>query len=384
MAKIEVCTAVLQWAVERAPDPDTLHLKFPKLGAWLRGEDRPTVRQLEALARVTATPFGYLFLQSPPDEQLPIPHFRTVRDQQRSRPSANLLETVRIMQRRQAWMREYLIEEGNDPLPFVGSASLADDPSEVADKMRAALGLENGWAANERTWTDALRSLRHRMESVGILVVVNGLVGNNTSRKLDVREFRGFVLVDEYAPLVFVNGADGKAAQMFTLAHELAHIWFGRSAVFDLYELHPAAQQTELACNRVAAEFLVPSSEFAAVWQRVQREPDRFQQVARRFKVSELVAARRALDLRMITRSEFRQFYNAYIEAERRRNEEVEQEGGNFFANQQLRIGRRLSEAIVRAAKEGRLLYREAYQLSGLYGKTFDRYAQTLERGGLA
>ena len=122
-------------------------------------------------------------------------------------------------------------------------------------------------------------------------------------------EFPGFVLVDEYAPLVFLNGADGKAAQMFTLAHELAHVWLGSSAVFDLRELQPAADEVEQACNRVAAEFLVPGDEMREVWSSVRYESERFQQIARRFKVSELVAARRALDLRLITRNEFLEFY---------------------------------------------------------------------------
>jgi Zn-dependent peptidase ImmA (M78 family) len=117
-----------------------------------------------------------------------------------------------------------------------------------------------------------------------------------------VTEFRGFVLVDEYAPLVFINGADGKAAQMFTLAHELAHVWFGRSAAFDLRDLQPANERTELACNSVAAEFLVPKTELQRSWPTLQQDPEPFQAIARQFKVSALVGARRALDLQLISR----------------------------------------------------------------------------------
>lgn len=382
MTKVAVSVSVLRWALQRSTTPSSIKRQFPKLAEWLEGESQPTLRQLEHLARATSTPLGYFFLAEPPKERLPIPHFRTLRGEPTFGPSPDLLETVHLMERRQAWMREYLVEQGQQPLPFVGSATLTDEPSWVARDMKVKLGLAEGWAAEQRTWTAALRMLQSMMAEAGIIVVVSGIVGNNTHRRLDVNEFRGFVLVDEFAPLVFVNGADGKAAQMFTLAHELAHIWLGSSAAFDLRELQPAPDETEYVCNRVAAEFLVPEKELQEIWPRVRRDSERFQQVARRFKVSELVAARRALDLTLITRNEFLAFYQAYLEQERRASTQ-DHEGGDFYATQNLRIGRRFAETVVRAAREGRILYREAYQLTGLYGRAFERYGELLGFGEL-
>lgn len=156
------------------------------------------------------------------------------------------------------------------------------------------------------------------------------------------------MLVDDYAPLVFVNGADGKAAQMFTLAHEIAHVWFGSSAAFDLRQLQRALDETEQACNRVAAEFLVPAEELRDAWGHVRNRPDRFSALALRFKVSEIVAARRALDLGLVSKNAFFAFYEDYqdqwLDAARKK-----QAGGDFYANQNLRIGRRFAEAVVRA-----------------------------------
>jgi Zn-dependent peptidase ImmA (M78 family) len=382
MTRVAINPEILHWACERAGVPiDALIHRFPKFEQWESGEAKPTLRQLEALAKKTLTPLGYFFLDQPPEDRLPIPDFRTVDDLSVHTPSPNLLDTVQMMQRRQAWMRDFLIEQGQPRLAFVGAAEPTEDPVLVADEIRRVLGTGEDWAAQQRTWTDALRALRLAVEEAGILVVINGIVGNNTHRKLDPGEFRGFVLADEYAPLVFVNGADGKAAQMFTLAHELVHVWFDKSAAFDLRELQPAEDRIERACNKVAAEFLVPESELRLLWKNAQREPDPFQVIARNFKVSTLVAARRAMDLALISRDAFFDFYSAYI-ADERRLTARKRTGGDFYANQDARVGRRFAHAVVRAAKEGRLLYREAYQLTGLRGKTFDKYAKSLGYGG--
>lgn len=380
MTTVAVSERVLRWAIGRTADPIELQQKFPKLPEWLSGESQPTLRQLENFAVATSVPLGYLFLSEPPEERLPIHLFRTLDGKHVTRPSPGLLETVRMMERRQAWMRDYLVERGQEPLSFVGSASAASDSGDIARAMRKTLGIDAGWAKKQSTWEIALRALQRKMEDVGILVVVNSIVGNNTRRKLDVKEFRGFVLVDEYAPLVFVNGADAKGAQMFTLAHELAHIWFGKSAAFDLRELQPATDELEQKCDRAAAEFLVPAEELWSVWDQVKHEARPYQMIARHFKVSELVAARRAFDLALISREDFLEFYRGYVSRERD-SQDQDHAGGNFYLTQHLRISRRFAEAVVRSVKEGRTLYDEAYRLTGLYGTSFERYAQRLDTG---
>ncbi len=382
MTRFAASRPVLQWAVERSGrDTTVLFKRLPKLSEWLRGGAQPTLRQLEALAKATSTPLGYLFLREPPPEELSIPHFRTVAQGQPTRPSPDLLETVQTMERRQEWMRQYLVEQGHEPLPFIRSASQDDEPSRVAAEIRRVLDVDRGWAGEQPNWSEALKELQSKIETASILVVVNGIVGNNTHRRLNVEEFRGFVLVDEYAPLIFVNGADAKAAQMFTLAHELAHLWLGSSAAFDLRELEPANDATERKCNRIAAEFLIPEEELRAYWNTHVGATNEFADIARQFKVSELVAARRVLDLRLISQAKFHDFYRSYL-VDVQRRESVRASGGNFYATQSLRIGRRFAETVVRAAREGRLLYRSAYQLTGLSGRAFDRFSDSLTLEG--
>jgi len=243
-------------------------------------------------------------------------------------------------------MREYLIEQGHEPLSFIGEASLDDEPASIARKIRRTLGIDGNWAKQQTSWNAALRVLESKIEDAGILVMVNGVVGNNTHRKLEPDEFRGFVLADNYAPLLFVNGTDGKAAQMFTLAHELAHLWLGRSAAFDLRDLQPADDAYEQACNRIAAEFLVPSTLLTTLWPDIAAHKDAVQHIARQFKVSEIVAARRFFDLGLIGRDTFFNFYREWQQSEYTKNSSPRGRG-DYYMNQNLRIGRRFGEALV-------------------------------------
>lgn len=380
MQRVPVKPEMLRWARERAGlSVEELEKAFPRLREWDAGDALPTLKQLQQYAKRTWTPFGYFFLPEPPDMTLPIPDFRTVGDQRPKMPSPNLLETVHTLQRRQDWMREFLLQENTEPLAFVGSVTLQDRPERVAQDMREMLGITEGWAREHATWTDALLDLRLRVEDAGIVTAWNGVVGNHTRRTLDVKEFRGFVLADKIAPFVFVNTSDAKAAQMFTLVHELAHLWLGRDGVLNLEALQPADNETERFCNRVAAEFLVPKVEMEGLWLDVVNDSEPFQRIARHFKVSPLVAARRALDLGLIQRENFIEFYESYLENDRRRLAlQRKKGGGNFYLTAPLRLGRPFAEAVVRATREGKLLYRNAYQLTGLHGKTFDTLAQKL------
>ena len=331
--QITLQPAVLKWARERARIDaeqlaDKMQVKPERVLAWER-DGRISIAQADRLAQRTHTALGLLYLTEPPKDLLPIPDFRT-RDND-LQPSVNLLDTIYLMQRRQAWMREELIGEGAWPLNFVGSYEIDGDPLQVARAMRDALQLADDWAASVSTWSNALGYLRSRAEDAGVLVVFNGVVGNNTSRKLDPDEFQGFALVDEYAPLVFVNNADFKAAQMFTLAHELAHLFVGETGISSFEHLKFDSNTTERFCDQVAAEFLVPAVELQAFWTVAERASDPYQSVARQFKVSSLVAARRARDLGLIEPIAFFKFYDEYTDREWHSIQQSQASGGNFW-----------------------------------------------------
>ena len=377
MNRVSVSPDMIRWACERAGH-DTAHFakKIPQLTKWIAGEIQPTLNQLENLANRTHTPLGYLFLSEPPDERLPISDYRTLTGSAPKRPSPDLLDTLYTMLRRQDWLRDWLIEDGEEPLAFVNSAQLSDDPIAVAAAIRSELGLESNWAALLHSWQQALSRLRTLIEKRRVMAVINGVVGNNTRRTLNVDEFRGFALVDRYAPLIFVNGADAKSAQIFTLAHELAHIWLGAGGLSGFEAMNPTGSDVEKWCNQVAAEFLVPEKQLKNHWIEVKDEPQRFELLAREFKVSPIVTARRALDLALVERESFLDFYRHYVNREFERA--IKASGGNFYNNQNTRVGRMFITRVIRATREGRIGYTNAYALTGMGGGPLTKYAEKI------
>ncbi len=375
--RVEANPELLQWAIERAGDRRAaLYEKFPKLEDWERGKSQPTLRQLENFAKAAYVPIGYLFLPEPPEEKLPVSDLRTLGNRRLTRPSPDLLDTIYAMQNRQAWLREDRVECDAEPLDFVGSARRSDNPVAIGQEMRRTVGLVNDWAANVRSWQESIGELRRAIESIGVTVVLNGVVGNNTHRKLEVGEFRGFALSDDYAPLIFVNGSDSKSAQMFTLTHELAHIWLGESALTNAGLADNSTNAIEVWCDGVAAEFLVPGDELKALWKEIGHGEQPFRTAANTFKVSPIVAGRRAMDLGLVSRKAFFEFYNAYSEAEHRPL--AASSGGDFYNTQNTRVGQAFALRVFRAAKEGRLSFKEAYALTGLHGGAFQEYARRL------
>lgn len=356
---------MLQWAVDRAGVPlAEVRGRFAKYDEWVTGTTHPTLKQLEDFARYTYAAVGFFFGTEPPELTLPIPDFRTMEGVRPGNPSPNLLDTVYLCQQRQEWYVDYARSVGSEPLPFVGGLSIRHGVVEAAEAIRAVLKLDLSVRRALPKWEDALRQFIQLADDAGVLVMVSGVVGSNTHRKLDMEEFRGFALSDPVAPLVFVNGADTKSAQMFTLAHELAHLALGQSALSDSTAAKVADIDVEKWCNRVAAELLVPLELFRQMYRPDAPIDGEMQRLAKAFKVSTLVVLRRMFDAGGFSRECFWQLYRdevARLVAIMR----AKDPGGDAIRTTVSRVSQRFTRAIVTSALEGRSSFTEAFRLLG-------------------
>lgn len=378
---VDVAPELLRWAVERAGwDKETTAQRAPQFTKWVRGETRPTLKQLEIFAKNTHAPFGFLFLPEPPDEPLPIPDMRTIGNTGVLRPSVDLLDTIYLCQRRQDWYRDYASDNGAEPLGFVGSATLDTPPARVAGDIaeRLDFGVEERQTYPSKG--EVRRGLIDRIENIGVLVMVNGVVGADTHRKLDPAEFRGFALSDPLAPLIFVNGADTKAAQLFTLVHELAHIWLGRSALSEAAMDSREGRTEEQWCNSVAAEVLLPLDDLRSDYggQPTNEELDH---LAKRYRTSTLVVLKRIFDAGFLAWDEYTERYRDEYERVMSlvKDKNGDSGGGNYYKTQPLRLSRQFAKAVISSTLEGSTTYREAYQLLGTKKHaTFEGLAEEL------
>lgn len=364
--RIDVTPKMLSWARQRARlDINYLLKIFPKINDWEQGKIQPTLKQLEEYANKTHLPFGVFFLPKPPKEALPIPDFRTMGTTTYSQASPDLLETIYLCQQRQEWYRDFAKIHGHEQLGFVGSKTLEDDVIRVANDISSTLHFSFEHRQQAHTWTDALRLFVEQVEKQGVMVMISGVVGSNNHRKLDPEEFRGFVMVDNLAPLIFINSNDTISAKMFTFAHELAHIWLGESGVSNMLMEKIPDEKTERWCNQVGAELLVPLADLSNTYDADNDLHTEMERLARRYKVSTLVVLRRIFDLGVIASETLWKTWNEELERlikiERRSGA-----GGDFYRTLGVRISKRFARALVMSTLEGQTLFRDAFRMLGI------------------
>ena len=362
--RFSVSSEILNWLPKYSGKGyEAFYARYSKYDEWIAGTLSPTFNQIIDLATFSNIPLGYMYLQTPPNiAEKEITDFRRVKGVEDNTPySPELRDTIYDMQIRQDWLSEYRkLNLAMDEISYIGAFSQDMNVEQLVEKAYSLLGIEKGWQIRE---ADPFAFIRSRLEAIGITVFVNGVVGSNNKRKLLVEEFRGFTLLDSYAPIIFINGRDSNNGKLFTLIHEFCHILLGKEGVSD--------SSSEPYCNMFAGEFLVPESLFHSRW---SESPEVYEQIAKYFKVSQYVIYRVALTHGYITQRQYEFLVEEFEQYLENIPDRTPRGGGNFYATAHTRLGEAFSRTVVQAARAGTLAYREAYELLGLRGNTFSKY----------
>jgi Zn-dependent peptidase ImmA (M78 family)/transcriptional regulator with XRE-family HTH domain len=377
-----ITPAVLRWARDRARISlsvlaEKLHKKPESLAQWENGESRPTFRQAQNLANLLQIPFGYLFLSSPPAEPIELPDFRTIKNMEFASPTAEFINLLYDVLAKHSWYRATQESLGAEELRFVGRFTVDADANEIAIDIAKHLEITGALRASVNSWESFIGRLAERAERLGIMVMRSGLVAGNTRRRVSEKEFRGFAIADKLAPLVYVNSSDAKAAQNFTLGHELAHIWTGQTGISSETPADFGGLNVEIKCNAVAAELLVPRDEFSRKWNPSRTLDFNLSECVRYFRVSSLVILRRTIELALVPEEVA---WARYRQEEAVHYKKQEDGGGDFWRNLFSRNGRLFTSAVVGAVQSDRTLYSEAASLLNVRVPTVPKVATELAK----
>lgn len=371
---------LLKWAIDRSgldrfDIAEAIKVQTEQITAWEQGQSLPQFNKALELAKFLHVPFGYLYLSQPPQIEIPIPDLRTLKDVRLRRPSVNFIEVLYQATSLQEWYKAYLQEqEHRPPLPFIGKYTFNDKPELIAKSIRESLGITDALRKEAGSWANYLTKLSQNAESIGIIVLRRGVVGSSNNRKLSRHEFQGFAIYDPIAPLVFINGQDFETAKIFTLVHEIAHIWIGKSGISNIDE-DPTEVPTfdvEKFCNSIAVEVLVPREEFSVLWNGPSFST--LQSLARHFRVSTLVILRRASELNLLTSESFYELLNQAkhpIPVNPK-----ESKGGSFYQTLEARNSPRLVDALIKDVRREGTLYRDAATLLKVTVPTIEKMAE--------
>lgn len=376
--KIEVSTQILDWIIRSIPLETVPDNVLSTIKKWRSGDSQPTFNQLEKVSKALGIPFGYFFLQTPPNEDLSIVEYRTIDSIALTKPSRNLIDTLHDMEQIQDWMHNYLISTESDKLIFVGALKNQTSSNEIAKYIRRLLGIQVDWFKSAKTADESFTILRNAMSNAGVIVMMSGIVENNTHRPLQIDEFRAFALVDEYAPLIFINSNDSINGKVFSLIHEFVHICIGENSLFnDRYSTGQKVDRTEAICNAVAAEILVPIELFTKEWLSESEDVDiivRISNLAKAFKCGDTVIARRAFDRQLITHEQYETIakeavkrYKEYMQRKKERKEG----GGDYYRTIASRIDKRFLRMLLSSVQEGTTMYTDAFRLTNTNRSTF-------------
>lgn len=371
LCRINVHSNMLLWAIERAgDDAESIAVKGLDIQKWIDGERMPTLCQLKTFAKHFHVPLGYMFLQTPPHEPEPITMFRAGAN---VKSKLNVTDLVKLTTERQEWLSVYLRNNGFSKIDFVGCCIDIDSAEIVSGKIREILKLPTNWAFAFSHVEEALNHLVAKMEDLGVMVNFNSVVGYNSSRHIEVADCRGFALVDDYAPFIYVNSKDAKSAQVFTLIHEFAHVVVGYTAGIGENDIDQTSA-VERLCDRVAALLLVPENLLKEEYTKVG---ENYEVLSKRFKVSRYVIARRLAEICLISRERMSRLYGVWKQ-EPVSTTKSSDGGGNFYWTAIRRSGRTFLIHLSNAVAGMKIQPLDAYRLAGMKGDSFRKVINRL------
>lgn len=366
--EVKISSNILNWVFEEFKDSDIDVKYIELLEKWKNNDKVPSFNQIQEISRVTRIPFGYFFLDTPPKEDKSIIEFRTVKSISNDYMSRNLIDTVHYLNLVQNWMIDYIDDQKIEVLNYVGSGK-AYDFYDLLNSVRNILELDIDWFKNCHNSKESFKYIRGKISSAGVIVMLNGVVETNNTRKLSVDEFRALCLIDKKAPIIFINSNDTDNAKLFSLVHEFTHVLLGVNSLLNTnFHNNDNVDPNETLCNKIASEIIVPRSLFIERWsnETCLDDYEKINKCAKYFKCSQVVIARKALEEGYIKK-------NVYVVVANKAADYVKKNGrGDFYKSLKNKLDKRFLECLSESVSAGKTPYTYAYRLTNTSKSTYN------------
>lgn len=375
ISRVDIKPEVLKWAINESQlDNNILLDKYPQLSEWQNGFSKPTFKQIRDFCDYIKIPFGFIFLDTPPLEEQFKVEFRTISSKKGDKFSSNLKTTILEMDYKKLWMSELRENNGQQKIKWNFLRNKDDNYITIANRLRDLFGLSVSWQVKKRNAYESFSVIREKIERLGVLVMMSGIVGNDTHRTLSVSEFRAFALNDDFAPLIFINRNDTDNGLLFSIIHEFLHILISRED--DVFVGINEYTQVEKFINEITAEFLLPEQTLISEFNQDDDHNDEIKRISDKYKVSAMVTAIKAFKLRIIDEELKEEILNEsiYYYNIQKHIREKKNDGGSFYSTTASRMSKEFYNTVIHQVEGGKIPYTHAYRLLGLRGKTFDKF----------
>ncbi|MCL2323006.1 MAG: ImmA/IrrE family metallo-endopeptidase [Oscillospiraceae bacterium] len=372
---IDISDEIIDWAINKVSNNDTLASRLKK---W-KTTHKVWFEDVKLMSNQTKIPLGYFFLKIPPEKELDVLNFKTVGGKNLKDFSQNLADTISDMECLQEWMKDYLISQNHGKLDFVCSLKDETNIEKIADKIRERLGIKIDWYTENKNPWESFKKIRHKLENIGIITMMSGVVRQNNHKKLPIEEFRAFTLIDEYAPLIFINSNDSYGERLFSILYEAVHIWLGCYDFFNHRKIDVHwFKKEEKICYNACIEILVPNEIFIKKWLENSKEDieDKIYDLANIFRCSNIAICRKALNNKFVDYKFFKDFIHSQLDGEENAKKAS---GGHYYNIIKTRIDNRLLLALDNSIKEGKTTYDDLYKFTSLKEESFKKLMEKVK-----
>lgn len=366
--KAKINNKILKWArtecnMNEEYVCEKLKIPVSTLESWEKGEEQPTIAELRELAKIYRQLLAVFYMSKEPiSTKQKFTDYRTIsNNSEYSEMSPELTFEIREA----IYNRNNMIELKEELKEKIDKFDIhikqSDRPKEICEYIIQQLNINFNIVYEMKNMNEKFNYYRNIMEDNGILVY--------QAKEIDIKEMRGMALYFDKLPIIILNRKDSYTARIFSLFHELIHLTLRTSSICDMIE-DVNNNDTELFCNSIAGEILVPEK---VIIENLPYDENKIKRLATRHGISKDVFIRRLFDLKIISFEEYINKLNKYKKEFEEIQKKKKSSGFVSPVNDTVSVvGKNYTRTVLKAYNENKITFNEISEYLNIKLKHYD------------